>query len=121
MSRAFSDDKESTAQHLLLFVSALIPKAVASLLTSAIIELSKPENVRLYVQLKYTRGFVFVLQRRWQELVQGEAAAEEVILEVERLWPPFFGGSRVCTEVGVCVCEDIAWLPSSLWRKGNRC
>lgn len=43
-------DRESVAGHLLLFISALIPKAVASLLTSAVIELSKPENVccRLY-------------------------------------------------------------------------
>ena len=43
-------DRESVAGHLLLFISALIPKAVASLLTSAVIELSMPENVwcRLY-------------------------------------------------------------------------
>lgn len=40
-------DRESVAAHLLLFISALIPKAVASLLTSAVIELSKPENVCL--------------------------------------------------------------------------
>ena len=40
-------DRESVAGHLLLFISALIPKAVASLLTSAVIELSKPENVCL--------------------------------------------------------------------------
>ena len=38
-------DRESVAGHLLLFISALIPKAVASLLTSAVIELSKTENV----------------------------------------------------------------------------
>lgn len=35
----------------------------------------------------------------WQSRVQEETAAEHVILEVERLWPPFFGGARVCTEV----------------------
>ena len=40
-------DQESVAGHLLLFISALIPKAVASLLTSAVIELSKPENVTM--------------------------------------------------------------------------
>lgn len=40
-------DRDSVAGHLLLFISALIPKAVASLLTSAVIELSKPENVSL--------------------------------------------------------------------------
>ena len=38
-------DKALAAQHLLLFVSALIPKAMASLLTSAVIELSKSKNV----------------------------------------------------------------------------
>ncbi len=42
-----SQDREMAANHLLLFVSALIPKAMASLLTSAIIELSKDENVIL--------------------------------------------------------------------------
>lgn len=41
-------EREKAAQHLLLFVSALIPKAISSLLTSAIIELSKSENVNLY-------------------------------------------------------------------------
>lgn len=44
VSGAFTD-KQLAAQHLLLFVSALIPKAVASLLTSAVIELAKSENV----------------------------------------------------------------------------
>ena len=33
------------ANHLLLFVSALVPKALASLMTSFCIELAKPENV----------------------------------------------------------------------------
>lgn len=42
-------DRESVAGHLLLFISALIPKAIASLLTSVIIELSKPENVKKLV------------------------------------------------------------------------
>lgn len=35
------------AKNLLLFVSALIPKALASLLTSCVIELAKPDNVRI--------------------------------------------------------------------------
>ena len=25
--------------------------------------------------------------------------ADDIILEVQRLWPPFFGGRRVCIEV----------------------
>ena len=40
-------ETEVVARNLLLFVSALIPKALASLLTSAVIELSKPENVSI--------------------------------------------------------------------------
>ncbi len=28
-----------------------------------------------------------------------DSKLEHIILEVERLWPPFFGGRRVCTEV----------------------
>ena len=41
-----TDDKEAGLRHLLLFVSALIPKAFASIMTSLVLELSKPENVR---------------------------------------------------------------------------
>ena len=44
VNEAFAE-KQQAAHHLLLFVSALIPKAVASLLTSAVIELAKSENV----------------------------------------------------------------------------
>ena len=37
--------KAEMANHVLLFVSALVPKALASLMTSFCIELAKPENV----------------------------------------------------------------------------
>ena len=51
-------ETEVVARNLLLFVSALIPKALASLLTSAVIELSKPENVHSwYIVLDLPRGF----------------------------------------------------------------
>ena len=33
------------ANHVLLFASALVPKALASLMTSFCIELAKPQNV----------------------------------------------------------------------------
>lgn len=79
VGEAYSN-KVLAAQHLLLFVSALIPKAMASLLTSAVIELSKGENLG------------------GQDRVQDGAVAEHVMLEVQRLWPPFFGGARICTE-----------------------
>ena len=38
-------DKDVTVSNLLLFISALIPKALASLMTSILLELAKPENV----------------------------------------------------------------------------
>ena len=41
--------RDSAADHLLLFVCALIPKAMASLLTSTILELSRNDNVCMYV------------------------------------------------------------------------
>ena len=37
--------KAEMANHVLLFVSALIPKALAALMTSFCIELGKPQNV----------------------------------------------------------------------------
>ena len=47
-------DKEMAANLLLLFISALIPKALGSLLTSLLIQLSQPENVRAPVPLTTT-------------------------------------------------------------------
>ena len=41
------DTIEHSLNNILLFVTALIPKALASLMTSLLLELSKPENVRL--------------------------------------------------------------------------
>jgi len=37
--------KSEMANHILLFVSALVPKALSSLMTSFCIELAKPQNV----------------------------------------------------------------------------
>ena len=39
------------ANHILLFVSALVPKALASLMTSFCIELAKPENVSTLLKI----------------------------------------------------------------------
>ena len=36
---------------------------------------------------------------RWRESVGDSGKADDVILEVQRLWPPFFGGRRICVEV----------------------
>ena len=115
------------AGHLLLFISALIPKAMASLLTSAVIELSKPENVSLVAGLSVAWLFVLSVsgpfhvlpQVRWKEAVGDNGKADDIILEVQRLWPPFFGGRRICVEVchynytNVCIRQQtlgiVAW------------
>lgn len=91
-------DKDSAAHHLLLFISALIPKAMSSLLTSVVIELSKTEN------------------KRWCECCHDDSLLEDVLLEVQRLWPPFFGGRRISTQVHyllqflLSVCLSVATL-----------
>ncbi|XP_072880501.1 uncharacterized protein [Hemitrygon akajei] len=71
----------SAAQHLLLFISALIPKALASLLTSFTIELagSNKAHVRKCAQ-------------------ENETFLDHALLEVERLWPSFIGGRRVAKQ-----------------------
>ncbi|XP_078252089.1 uncharacterized protein LOC144591933 isoform X2 [Rhinoraja longicauda] len=69
------------AQHLLLFISALIPKALASLLTSFTIVLAGSNKVNV--------------RKRARE---NEAYLDHVLLEVERLWPSFIGGRRVAKQ-----------------------
>uniref|UniRef100_A0A3B4V9F8 Putative cytochrome P450 120 n=1 Tax=Seriola dumerili TaxID=41447 RepID=A0A3B4V9F8_SERDU len=69
-------DSSCASQHLLLFISALIPKALASLLTSFTLALSGNEQVR-----KPRQKYPDYLHR--------------VLLEVQRLWPPFIGGRRI--------------------------
>ncbi|XP_077354345.1 putative cytochrome P450 120 isoform X2 [Festucalex cinctus] len=71
-------DSACASQHLLLFISALIPKALASLLTSFTVALSGNEKAetrqRALMDADYLQG---------------------VLLEVQRLWPPFIGGRRI--------------------------
>ncbi|XP_064602780.1 putative cytochrome P450 120 [Liolophura sinensis] len=64
--------------HLLLFTSALVPKAIASLLTSFITATGQHDQV--FCQ---------------DDLLFDNALMESVLLEVERLYPPFIGGRRV--------------------------
>ncbi|KAM9820201.1 putative cytochrome P450 120 [Neosynchiropus ocellatus] len=71
----------SAAQHLLLFISALIPKALASLLTSFTLALSGKEKEETRQQVFMNSDFL-----------------EDVLLEVERLWPPFIGGRRLADQ-----------------------
>ncbi|XP_040014276.1 putative cytochrome P450 120 isoform X5 [Xiphias gladius] len=74
-------DSSSASQHLLLFISALIPKALASLLTS----------------------FTLALLGNVQEQTRRRATEDpdylhRVLLEVQRLWPPFIGGRRIADQ-----------------------
>ncbi|XP_061887082.1 uncharacterized protein LOC133638460 isoform X2 [Entelurus aequoreus] len=66
------------SQHLLLFISALIPKGLASLLTSFTLALSGKEQE----------------ETRRRALMDADYL-EEVLLEVQRLWPPCIGGRRI--------------------------
>ncbi|KAM9794281.1 cytochrome P450 26B1-like isoform 2-T2 [Syngnathus typhle] len=69
---------DCASRHLLLFISALVPKALASLLTSFTLALSGNEKEearrRALIDADYLQG---------------------VLLEVQRLWPPFIGGRRI--------------------------
>ncbi|XP_066566962.1 putative cytochrome P450 120 [Amia ocellicauda] len=74
-------EKSSASQHLLLFISALIPKALASLLTSFTLALSGPSKE--CIRSRARRDLEYLTH---------------VLLEVQRLWPPFVGGCRIANE-----------------------
>jgi len=65
-------------QNLLLFVSAVIPKAFASIITSFIVQMAGPEKKSLRERCRNEKSFL-----------------SHCLLEVERLWPPFLGGRRI--------------------------
>ncbi|EDO31715.1 predicted protein [Nematostella vectensis] len=73
--------RSELANHLLLFVSALVPKALASLLTSFCLELAKPRNNGM--QERAAKDDLFL---------------DDALLEVQRLWPPFLGGRRIARQ-----------------------
>ncbi|OPL33593.1 hypothetical protein AM593_01556, partial [Mytilus galloprovincialis] len=62
--------------HLLLFTSALVPKALSSLLTSFMIEVAKQKDLQ-------------------ESILKDRGLREIYMLEVQRMYPPFFGGRRV--------------------------
>uniref|UniRef100_UPI003AAA77E4 uncharacterized protein n=1 Tax=Centroberyx gerrardi TaxID=166262 RepID=UPI003AAA77E4 len=74
-------DSSSASQHLLLFISALIPKALASLLTSFTLALSGNEQEETRRRARLDPDFL-----------------HSVLLEVQRLWPPFIGGRRIASQ-----------------------
>eukprot|EP00899_Mesostigma_viride_P021367 jgi/Mesvir1/29231/Mv18824-RA.1 len=85
-------ETEATARQLLLYVSALVPKALASLLTSATIQLGQGTDAsRKWVQrCRWDRSYLMAF-----------------IKEVARLYPPFLGALRISkgggTMGGFCV------------------
>ncbi|XP_045921949.1 beta-amyrin 28-monooxygenase-like isoform X3 [Micropterus dolomieu] len=72
-------DSSSASQHLLLFISALIPKALASLLTSFTLALGGNGQMR-------------------RQAMEDPDYLHRVLLEVQRLWPPFIGGRRIANQ-----------------------
>ncbi len=75
-------DVDTLKNHILLFTCALIPKALASLLTSLI------DSSGLWYDKIVDKDS---LEEAGEDL-------ENVLLEIVRLWPPFFGGLRVAEE-----------------------
>lgn len=73
-------ESSSARQHLLLFISALIPKALASLLTSFTLALAGDRQAR-------------------RRALDEPRYLDGVLLEVQRLWPPFIGGRRIAEQV----------------------
>lgn len=73
-----SDDDVFVNNHLLLFTSALVPKAMASLLTSIAIEVAADDMASME-----------------EELRTNSQLKECLFKEVQRLYPPFLGGRRV--------------------------
>ncbi|KAK3095632.1 hypothetical protein FSP39_016949 [Pinctada imbricata] len=66
--------------HLLLFTSALVPKALSSILTSFFIEISGDHRD---------------LQ---SSVLEDSILMESLLLEAQRMYPPFLGGRRLATE-----------------------
>ncbi|KAJ8025391.1 Beta-amyrin 28-monooxygenase [Holothuria leucospilota] len=70
-------DRKEVEQHVLLFSSAVIPKAFAAFFTSFTHAISGPSQAHLRKRAREDDDFLDCIQT-----------------EVERLWPPFLGGRR---------------------------
>lgn len=80
MTEAGFKTKEEVAAHILLFVSALVPKALGSLLTSFCLELALDEH-------QWMRA----------KALDDEQYLDHLLLEIQRKWPPFLGGRKIVT------------------------
>uniref|UniRef100_A0A4W3JG51 Cytochrome P450 3A9-like n=1 Tax=Callorhinchus milii TaxID=7868 RepID=A0A4W3JG51_CALMI len=74
-------ENTSATQHLLLFISALIPKALASLLTSFTLALAGSNQIHIHKCAQESEDYL-----------------NNVLLEVQRLWPSFIGGRRIAKQ-----------------------
>lgn len=74
------DQEKFVDNHLLLFTSALVPKALSSILTSLLIQIGSQ-------QTEDQAG-----------MSEDEEQLEAMLLEVQRMFPPFLGGRRVARE-----------------------
>jgi len=81
LQQAEFESIEEAASHVLLFVSALIPKALSSLLTSTVIE-TQGESKEQLRNLASTDSRIL----------------SDILLEASRLYPPFYGGRRITKE-----------------------
>eukprot|EP00111_Clytia_hemisphaerica_P005477 TCONS_00015894-protein len=81
LQQAEFESIEEAASHVLLFVSALIPKALSSLLTSTVIE-TQGESKEQLRNLAWTDSRIL----------------NDILLEASRLYPPFYGGRRIANE-----------------------
>ncbi|XP_033119462.1 putative cytochrome P450 120 [Anneissia japonica] len=88
ISEAGFQNQSEVENHLLLFISALVPKAFASILTSFTLALSGHDKAKQRHQASIDCKYL-----------------DHVLLEVQRLWPPFFGGRRLTRKS--CVLDGV--------------
>ncbi|XP_077972143.1 cytochrome P450 26B1-like [Styela clava] len=77
----FMNRDKNMEQHILLFISSLIPKAFSSIITSFILEMAAKERANLR-----------------ESAALDSQLLSRILLEVQRLWPPFLGGRRIANK-----------------------
>nr|XP_039264181.1 LOW QUALITY PROTEIN: putative cytochrome P450 120 [Styela clava] len=77
----FMNRDKNIEQHILLFISSLIPKAFSSIITSFILEMAAKERANLR-----------------ESAALDSQLLSRILLEVQRLWPPFLGGRRIANK-----------------------
>ena len=73
--------REEVAAHILLFISALVPKALGSLLTSFCLEMAVDDH-----------------QWMCNKAIDDEEFLDRLLLEIQRKWPSFIGGRKIVTQ-----------------------